>query len=278
MTAEIFEPFFLNTLHGRVFCLYRAPKNAKDCVLFVPPFAEEMNKCRKQITAMATALVARGRATLLLDLYGTGDSAGEFSDATWQFWMDDVNAAVEWARSRNSPVQDLIAGRLGCILAADALRDSDYRVQSSIFWQPVLTGKQFMTQFLRLRVAASMMSSSGKETVSDLKLRLADNETVEIAGYELSPTLFAGVESVDLLQTVTAHLGSVQVVEIGSARDNGLSPAGQRLVAFANSRGMTASGERLEGEPFWSATEIVVNDELARVSAEHIIGRATSEE
>ncbi len=236
-----------------------------------------MNKCRRQFTVTAAALVDRGRATLIVDLYGTGDSAGEYSEATWQHWKDDVNAAIEWAGARGSPVTSLVATRLGCILASDALLDSGHRVRRSVFWQPVLTGKQFMTQFLRLRVAASMMSDSGKETVNDLRGRFANNETVEVAGYELAPALSAGVEGADLLTVLKANLGKLQVVEIGSARDSHLSPAGQRVVSSATALGMEAGGERIEGEPFWSATEIVVNDELARMSSEYICGNANNE-
>lgn len=277
MTAEIFEPFFLDTPHGRVFCLYRAPENAKDCVLFVPPFAEEMNKCRRQFTVTAAALVDRGCATLVVDFYGTGDSAGEFSDATWQYWKNDVNAAIEWAGIRGNRVTSLIATRLGCVLASDALRDSGHNMRKTMFWQPVLTGKQFMTQFLRLRVAASMMSDSGKETVNDLRGRLANDEIVQVAGYELSPALSAGVDGADLLAALNANLGKLQVVEIGSARYSGLSPVGQRVVVSAMAKKMAASGIRLDGEPFWSATEIVVNNELAQFSAEYISGNADNE-
>lgn len=277
MTAEIFEPFFLDTPHGRVFCLYRAPDDAAECVLFVPPFAEEMNKCRRQFSDTAAALIDRGYATLIVDLYGTGDSAGDFSEATWLHWKSDLKAAIEWAGTRGSRVTSLVATRLGCILAADALRDSGHRMRKSIFWQPVLTGKQFMTQFFRLRVAASMMSDKDNETVNDLRGKLANNEILEVAGYEISSDLAAGVEGTDLLATLNPNLGELQIVEIGSVRDSGLSPAGQKVVASAIVLGMAASGARIDGEPFWSTTEIVVNNELTQVSCEYISGNADNE-
>jgi len=273
LTAEIFEPFFLDTPSGRVFALYRAPADAKGCVLFVPPFAEEMNKSRRQYTETSDVLTKSGFATLTVDLIGTGDSSDEFSHATWQEWKRNLGAALDWARNYAVAVDAIIALRLGCILAAEALAELDYSVKETVFWQPVVSGKQCMTQFLRLRVAASMMDGGGKEGVKELKARLENGDVVEVAGYEMSSSLWKEIEQLDLSLRLTPNLGRLQIAEVGSTAQSELSPVGRKLLAAAIKAGIEAFGERFVGEPFWSATEIVTNLDLQRSAAVFITVR-----
>lgn len=264
------EPFFLETPGGRIFLMLRAARDAKHCVLFVPPFAEEMNKCRRQLTETAGMLAAAGSAALVLDLFGTGDSAGEFCEATWDVWQDNIMSALSWAAREGLPVEGLLATRLGCILAAEAVGKADGNVSRTAFWQPVESGRQFMTQFLRLRVAASMMARAGAETVDDLRARLERGESVEIAGYALSPVLWRSVEKTGLAPMLDAHLGRLSIFEVGTAREGELSMTGRRMLQTATDSGLEASGVRIPGSPFWSSTEIVTNTELARKTVEFL--------
>lgn len=222
-----------------------------------------MNKCRRQVTETAELLVVAGYAVLVPDLFGTGDSAGEFRAATWTTWRDNVVSAISWSMEQGLPVTGIVAIRLGCILAAEALEHASYTVRRTVFWQPVESGRQFMTQFLRLRVAASMMQSDRKETVDDLKRRLERGDAVDVAGYCLSSELWQAVEERQLSPLLSSRLGQLSVFDIG--REPGeVSIATKRLLEKAIAREVNASADRIEGEPFWSATEIVTNRELTR--------------
>jgi alpha-beta hydrolase superfamily lysophospholipase len=46
--------------------------------------------------------------------------------------------------------------RLGALLALDAAPLCDPAPAGFVLWQPVVSGEQFLTQFLRLRVASAM--------------------------------------------------------------------------------------------------------------------------
>ncbi len=271
MTDERFEPFFLDTAAGRLFALFKAPAYAERCVLFVPPFAEEMNKVRRQLSCADRSLSRKGIATLAIDLFGTGDSEGEFVDASWSVWKQNVASAFHWANDFGVPIDTLIANRLGCSLAVEALFDLDYSVRKTIFWQPVVSGRQYMTQFLRLRVASSMMEDDGAETVDGLRARLGEGESLEIAGYETSPQMWADVENSNLLGHLHSRLGEIVVFEIGRPRDGSLSPAGNKILKTAEQRNISVQGIRIPGEPFWTATEIVVNSQLVASTVQSII-------
>src|SRR5262245_5413710 len=87
------RPYFSDGASGRVFSLFVGPPAhvlRRGGVLFVPPFAEEMNKSRRQVMLAARALAAAGFGVLLSDLYGTGDSGGEFADGRVAAWRSDL--------------------------------------------------------------------------------------------------------------------------------------------------------------------------------------------
>jgi hypothetical protein len=59
------------------------------------------------------------------------------------------------------------------------------------FRQPVISGKQHLQQFLRLRVAGEMMGCAGAERTgtSALRAKLEGGATLDIAGYTVSPSV-----------------------------------------------------------------------------------------
>ena len=91
------EPFFLESAPGRRFCLFHPPAGAcRGAVLYVHPFAEEMNKSRRMAALQARALAAAGYGVLQIDLHGCGDSDGGFGEARWEQWHADLAAARAW--------------------------------------------------------------------------------------------------------------------------------------------------------------------------------------
>src|SRR5690242_16876901 len=185
------KPLFLDGSAGRLFGVYHAP--APDAVrrgsfVYFPPFAAEMNRSRRMAALQAKALARLGIGVLLLDLFGTGESAGDFAEARWAIWLADILVAADWLeREAKAPVS-LWGLRLGALLIAAAAVRSPGRFQRLLFWQPVLDGKAMLTQFLRIRVAASMTGSQA-ETTQELRASLASGESVEVAGYALSAEL-----------------------------------------------------------------------------------------
>ena len=55
-----------------------------------------MNKARRMAALQSRALAAAGFAVLQIDLFGCGDSSGDFADASWAAWQQDVALAVQW--------------------------------------------------------------------------------------------------------------------------------------------------------------------------------------
>ena len=270
MTSASFDARFIDGQSGRLFVLLRKPASEASgrCVLLVPPFAEEMNKSRALFSDVAQALAARGVATLLPDLYGTGDSEGEFRDANAAVWRTDLERCIAWSAEQGWPVTSMLAVRLGSILGAAAARSAGLNLRATVLWQPVLDGKRFLGQFMRLRVAASMMSDTGKETAEQLRAAMSSGSFVEIAGYEIGATLADQLEQLNLAAELGAHLGRVHWIELIRDAAGAVGGASRNAMEAARARGVDVVEQAVVGEPFWSSVEIVRNADLVARTAD----------
>jgi exosortase A-associated hydrolase 2 len=185
------------------------------------PFAEELNKSRRMAALQARAMAAAGYTVLQIDLLGCGDSSGDFGDATWEAWLADVELACDWLQQQTATPLWLWGQRTGCLLANEAANRMQ-RPVNLLFWQPVVSGKQFLQQFLRLKLAAEILGGESKGVMERLRKQLQQGESVEVAGYLLSPALAAGLEKAELL--LAAPLWPRRV-------DRNLQPAGCQPVA-----------------------------------------------
>jgi exosortase A-associated hydrolase 2 len=250
---------FLGPNGRRIFVVSRRPaaRRSGASVLLAPPFGEEMNKTRKMYTDVAVALAQRGVASVLPDLFGTGDSDGEFRDADWDRWVENLSLAAQWMADEGWPVRGVLGTRLGCSLAAQAVRAGGLTLRTSVFWQPVADGSKFLTQFLRLRVAASMMEQDNKETVGGLRQRLRSGEIIEVAGYEVSQRLADQVENVRLKDALGAGLGDLHWAEVVREAQSPLPADAERTLTQVRSAGIEPRVHLAAGEAFWTSTEIV---------------------
>lgn len=260
-----------------MFVLLREPAVAvRGCVLVVPPFAEEMNKCRAMMTDVAVALAEHGIGTVLPDLYGTGDSGGDFSDGDLSVWREDLLRVMQWCEQRLHAVTGILAVRLGCALAA-ALVSSGRTdaMKRTVLWQPVFDGGRHLTQFLRLRVTAALVEQDRKETLAELRSRLQAGELVEVAGYQLSSQLAAQLEGLSAPALLPQQFGSVAWLEV--VRESAaVSPQSTQLIERTRAAGMDVTLNTLPGEPFWAATEIVRNRRLTAMTVDAFAAEAPS--
>lgn len=258
---------FVGASGRRLFVMLRAPVLASgECMLVVPPFAEEMNKSRRLVTELARHACRGGKALLSVDLYGTGDSDGEFSEARVGQWIDDLACAMAWSAARGWRVTSVLGIRLGAILAAALVRQRDIEFSRAVFWQPVVSGSRFVDQFLRLRVMASRMENDASESVAGLRGRLKAGETVEVAGYILSGGLCAEIDALDLRVQLTSSFPAIRWLEVVADIAAPVPPGTQRTIEAARSAGCQIDYAQIACEPFWMSTEVVVCHELVVAS------------
>jgi exosortase A-associated hydrolase 2 len=253
------EAHFLPSPQGLLFCVhYPAARFVPDAVgtVFVPAFAEEMNKSRHVVAQASRRLAAMGSGVLVLDLYGCGDSEGRFEDATWERWQDDVSRAVDWMHGRGYRRLRLWGMRVGALLAAEVARLRAGAIERCIFWQPTVSADTFLTQFLRLRMASAMLTGAkDMETTKALRARLRAGETLEIAGYGLSPTMAEALAKRGLEALPPSC--PVEWFEVVAERDAETNPATARVVSNWRSLGGEVNLTLVPGDAFWSAASAV---------------------
>lgn len=266
------EVFFLKGRAGRLFASYTPPRRHVDnprSLILVPPFAEEMNKSRRMMALIARSLAEIGVGVAVFDLFGTGESEGDFADSRYEIWVDDVHRVIDWCAKEAAPAVDLLGLRFGALLALDVMRRFPEKVDNILFWQPVLSGQAMMNQFLRLRLAASMMDSSReKESTKELRARLRSGESLEVAGYELAPALVDAIESLRLESLMKAGSGPVYWFELVANRDRPPPLPARKLAEQWNHQGLRVVLEKCLGEPFWTTPEISIAPELLNATTE----------
>jgi len=254
------EPFFLDSAPGRRFCLFHPPCGAaRGAVLYIHPFAEEMNRSRRMAMLQARALADLGYGVLQLDLYGCGDSSGDFGDARWAIWKADLAAGAAWLRRRLDQPLSLWGLRLGALLVLDYAHDMRDPLHSMILWQPVLNGASYLTQFLRLRVAGAMLDDGAQTTTSALRQALQEGETIEIAGYNLAPAMAEAIDTLAAPETMAPPC-RVDWFEALAAPGAALPAGALRVSAEWQRRGIDLHLHPLACPPFWVTPEITVSD------------------
>lgn len=251
-----FEAFYLPTSAGQRFCLFHPADDSAvqhGAVVYVHPFAEEMNKSRRMASLQAKAMASSGYSVLQIDLHGCGDSSGDFGDATWEAWIEDVMQACYWLKKRSSSPLWLWGLRTGCLLAGEV---ADRIGQSSnlLLWQPVVSGKQFLQQFLRLKIAGGIQSGESKGQMERMRAQLAQGKSLEISGYQLSSELSQGLEQAELLSSV--HCSRIEWIELSGNPDGSISPLARTRLDKWQAEGRNARGHLINGPAFWQTAEI----------------------
>ena len=250
------ETFFLEGAKGALFCLYLKPADRIPCegILYLHPFAEEMHKSRRMAALQARAFAKAGYAVLQVDLTGCGDSAGDFGDATWEIWRDDAQRAHAWLAARVSGPLTLWGLRIGASLAVDVAPELG-RISRLLLWQPVINGEQFLTQFLRIKLASEMLSQGQTQSGSkSLKAALEAGEAIEVGGNQLSPQMARALTALKLSEA--RPRAAIEWMEVGSETSTDIMPASRHVAAVWREAGLVVQTQTLTGDPFWITPEI----------------------
>ena len=269
--APALEAFFHPALHdsqgGQRLYLHHTPPPGvpvRAAVLYVHPWAEEMNKSRRMAALASRALAASGCAVLQVDLLGCGDSSGDFGEATWEAWLEDLQHAAHWLQARHPQVPLWLWGlRVGALLAtalAPRLTSSQTSPPHLLLWQPTLQGKTAWQQFLRLKAAAQLADGGGKAILDAARAELAAGRSIDVAGYTVSAKLVRALEAATLAASPSAQASQpaqrLVWLEVSAQSDLAASPAATTAAPRWQAAGWATKLQAVPGPAFWQTTEI----------------------
>lgn len=249
------DALFLETDQGRLFTLYHPPaENIPDRgdFIFIPPFGEELNRSRHMISKMARTMNQNGYGVFLPDLFGTGDSEGTYKDATWDIWKNNICAAHDWLTDKGRNNISFWAMRTGALLAADILKESPGLTDNLLLWAPVASGKNFINQFLRIKIAAELAAGrtiTGKE----LQAELVAGKSLEIAGYDLNPALAKSLSGSILSDLMGKY--RINWLDVSLTDNAVLSPASTKTVNALTAAGHDITTSAAHDPLFWTLQE-----------------------
>jgi len=291
-TLELPQAFFLPTSArpghgpGQRLCLFNAPPAgavSRGSVLYLHPFAEEMNHARRVVAQQARALAQAGFAVLQIDLLGCGDSSGNFEEAHWEDWLQDAQLALDWLQARSSDTAShglwLWGLRSGALLAtalAERLGEQQQATPHLLLWQPVASGQQMLQQFLRLHSAGQWLQPDASEPLTPgVSQALARGETVHIAGYALTPALAEGLRLARLAPPVLHAVhpsvdkpGRLVWMSCTSQADPNQRLGLQRPLQAWRDAGWLVHSETVQAPGFWQSMGMQEAPELLRATTQ----------
>lgn len=248
---------FLKTATGHLAVVEIRPEGrARGSIVFVPAFAEEMNRCRRVAAVLGRRLAASGWHWVMPDLRGTGESSGCLHTLTAQDWIDDLAAVLSALDAEDHPIAGLVGVRLGALLAAAAAS----RLPESanlVLWQPLVNGGDQVRELIAQRALSDRLRGDADAASSaELRADLANGVDLELGGYRVSRALAESLETLDL-----------------SVLDRGL-PARCHWLEIARRRGETDADvpegvqvQRVNAAPFWLQPEAPFPDEVVDATA-----------
>jgi len=264
-TGGIMHSEFIVFGQRRLFLLSNEPPSHHQiATVFLPAFAEEMNKTRHLVSQCRQQLHKAGLSLFQLDAFGTGDSEGDLDQTGVLQWRDDLIGLLQLLQQRGYQAVNFIAMRFGALQLFDLLAQPQtlpLQLHKVVLWQPFMQSSQFLQQLFRLKVA-EQMAVGEKTSQKIMEQQLADGELLEIAGYPLTANF---VDSVRQLRDITAFASAPTnkppLLYLETSNLSTVSPLTEKSLAQLADF-FDVNFQLINDAPYWTATELLINTVL----------------
>jgi alpha-beta hydrolase superfamily lysophospholipase len=175
-------------------------------VLLAGSFASERHFSYHPWVRWGRYLAARNIEVLRFDYRGVGESTGNFEEATFEDWEQDVRLLAEWLNRRSPELSLLLSGlEVGAIFSAKAFASGIG--DGLLLWSPPATANQALRSSLLLWAGLEQMweSSENRTSAAEFIRQMEQGATIEVQGYQWSSRLWQDSFSVRLPSEITAE-------------------------------------------------------------------------
>lgn len=249
-TPAIETPLFFQNGAYRLFGVVHQPVGTPSGAawVFCHPFAEEKLWAQRVYVSFARTLAAQGAWVMRFDAMGNGDSEGQFSAASVNTMLADIDCAIRYLEGVSGISQGigLLGLRFGATLAALAAERAP-KVGTLVLWEPIVDGAKYMQEMLRINLTTqSAVYKEIRHNREALVRMMRDGATVNIDGYELAYPCYEQATVVNLKEGRKRFAGPCLIVQIG--KDG--QPAHPDLKALQETYPAGDLKSAVE-EPFW---------------------------
>ncbi len=278
-TAEF--QYIQSSQNSQIFLAHYLPSEqrtaSKDnkAVIFVPPFAEEMNRSKRMYVLCARLLADSGIHAICFDYSGTGDSSGEWGEFSYSDWVGDLNDVYQYYSKAGKSIS-FVALRFGALVLTDAIADYDLNAARCVFWDPIENGEMLTRQLIRMKIAAAMADTSKKLTTQEIKDSIKNNGHLESGGYHISESLLDSINSKKITNSMASLLARTHIdwMTLGRYKD-----AENKWLAnsfTASELDVSDLQDKLTMHPvndvkFWMQQEVTISPALLRATREMFI-------
>jgi uncharacterized protein len=196
--------FFFGTGSRRLFGIYAPaqptePARPVRAVLLCYPWGPEYQYAHRSMRHLAKLLSAAGMHALRFDYYGTGDSAGEASEAGLTDWIGDIETAIEELQDTTGETRVSLVGlRLGAMLAAQVAAQRPQQIERLVLWDPIIDGRAYLHEIAPDPVQPSTA--------------VATHGQREVAGFALTERLTQELQTANLAASLADFTAQVLVL------------------------------------------------------------------
>ena len=220
------------------YALHGSPGGASSQVwVMCNALLEEATFAARPWVELAAALAGCGQAVLRFDYEGQGDSAGDIGAIRLQDWIDDIAAAVAFAKQRCPGEVDvnLLALRGGALLAAAAADRVGAR--RLVLIEPVLDGGKYFDECLRAHMTTQLACfNKVNEPRAVLREQLQRGQRVSVLGHDLGRGLSGPLGELQLAGLLGQAAAEVDIIHVPRNRARGMPPALEELSALPRLR------------------------------------------
>lgn len=208
-------PFYFGSGGRRLFGIYEPAASgsgsARAAVLCYP-WGSEYVHAHRAMRQLGTKLAPAGFHTLRFDYFGTGDSAGEITEASLSGWEADIELAIDEAKNMTRATRVTLIGlRLGATLAATVAAKRPSEVNALVLWDPVVSGAEYLKELM-----------SPSRPAQGISAVLSEENCYEIGGFVLTPHMAGQFRAVDLLHLRAPSIRTLILTSVSLPPHQGL--------------------------------------------------------
>jgi exosortase A-associated hydrolase 2 len=220
-------------------------------ILAVQALLDEQALSRRMLAHALHRLAGAGWTALVIDPWGTGDSAGWHDETSLACWRADLVAAAGMLRARAAAGPLALLGvRMGALLAVDLAARLPCAPAGLVLWNPPATGAALIDPLRRLERLALPEAAAARGQGS---------APSRLAGWPVQPALVEALRGLRLDAPVPAAPPGARLAIVHTQRVLAQAPAAPPTIAAAlpawQAAGWDTRVDLVAGEPWWSAMD-----------------------